>query len=117
MEFRVAAVSAKIRAIDSNPDSRERRSVSSRGWVSPGYTFHMGREHFYEVAMVWTGNRGTGTSDYRAYSREHEISVAGKSAPVLGSSDAAFRGDPSRYSPEELLVASLSSCHMLWFLP
>ena len=27
-----------------------------------------------------------------------------------------FRGDSARYTPEELLVASLSTCHMLWFL-
>lgn len=74
-----------------------------------------GREHGYRVRVVWTGDLGTGTSGYRAYSREHEITVEGK--PVLpGSSDPAFRGDPSRYNPEELLVASLSACHMLWYL-
>ena len=76
----------------------------------------MTREHHYRITTTWTGNLGTGTSDYRAYSRNHEIKIAGKSAPLAGSSDAAFRGDPSRYTPEELLVASLSACHMLWFL-
>ncbi|HET9100956.1 MAG TPA: OsmC family protein, partial [Acidobacteriaceae bacterium] len=35
---------------------------------------------------------------------------------IPGSSDPAFRGDRQRYNPEELLVASLSSCHMLWYL-
>jgi organic hydroperoxide reductase OsmC/OhrA len=74
------------------------------------------REHHYRLTTTWTGNLGTGTSDYRAYSRDHEIAIAGKSAPLAGSADAAFRGDPSRYTPEELLVASLSACHMLWFL-
>jgi organic hydroperoxide reductase OsmC/OhrA len=74
------------------------------------------REHHYRITTTWTGNRGTGTSDYRTYSRDHEIKIAGKSAPLAGSSDAAFRGDPARYTPEELLVASLSACHMLWFL-
>src|SRR5579872_5252136 len=74
------------------------------------------REHQYRVTTTWTGNLGTGTSDYRAYSRNHEIKILGKSAPLPGSSDAAFRGDPARYTPEELLVASLSACHMLWFL-
>ncbi len=59
---------------------------------------------------------GTGTSDYRAYSHNHEIKIQGKPAPLPGSSDPAFRGDPTRYTPEELLVASLSTCHMLWFL-
>ena len=76
----------------------------------------MTREHHYRITTTWTGNLGTGTSDYRAFSRDHEIAIAGKSAPLPGSSDSAFRGDPARYTPEELLVASLSACHMLWFL-
>jgi len=74
------------------------------------------RDHRYQVTIAWTGNRGTGSSSYRAYARDHEISADGKSSPIPGSSDSAFRGDPSRYNPEELLVASLSACHMLWFL-
>jgi organic hydroperoxide reductase OsmC/OhrA len=65
--------------------------------------------------VEWTGNLGQGTSGYRAYSRNHEISATGK-PKVPGSSDPAFRGDPSRYNPEELLVSSLSACHMLWYL-
>jgi organic hydroperoxide reductase OsmC/OhrA len=76
----------------------------------------MGKEHQYSVTTIWKGNRGTGTSHYRAYGRDHEIYADGKSARVLGSSDAAFRGDPSRYNPEELLVGALSACHMLAFL-
>lgn len=35
---------------------------------------------------------------------------------ILGSADPAFRGDPQRWNPEELLVVSLSQCHMLWYL-
>ena len=73
------------------------------------------KSHTYAVTVTWTGNRGTGTSAYRAYDRAHEIAAPGK--PVLpASSDPAFRGDPARYNPEDLLVASLSSCHMLWYL-
>jgi organic hydroperoxide reductase OsmC/OhrA len=65
--------------------------------------------------MRWTGNTGQGTREYRGYERAHEYSVDGK--PVIpGSSDPAFRGDAARYNPEELLVMSLSSCHMLWYL-
>lgn len=74
-----------------------------------------GKSHTYAASVVWTGNTGTGTSGYRAYERAHEIVIDGK--PVLaGSSDPAFRGDPSRHNPEDLLVASLSACHMLWYL-
>ena len=73
------------------------------------------KPHRYATRIRWTGNDGTGTRDYRSYRRDHEIVSGGK--PVVAmSSDPAFRGDPSRYNPEELLVASLASCHMLWYL-
>lgn len=73
------------------------------------------RDHSYTVTVTWSGNTGTGTSAYRGYDRAHEISALGK-PDIQASSDPAFRGDPKRYNPEELLVASLSSCHMLWYL-
>ena len=76
----------------------------------------MSKEHHYSTLTKWTGNLGNGTSGYRAYSRDHEITASGKASPIRGSSDPKFRGDPSRYNPEELLVASLSACHMLWVL-
>ena len=75
----------------------------------------MQKQHQYAVSIVWTGNDGPGTQSYGSYRRDHEIGVPGK--PVIpASSDPALRGDRSRYNPEELLVASLSSCHMLWYL-
>lgn len=71
--------------------------------------------HQYTTRVEWTGNRGEGTSGYRNYERTHEISIPGK--PVIpGSADPAFRGDRARYNPEDLLVSSLSACHMLWYL-
>ncbi len=75
----------------------------------------MSREHSYSVNVRWTGNTGAGTSGFRNYKRDHEISAPGK-PPIPASSDPAFRGDKARYNPEELLVASLSACHMLWYL-
>ncbi|AWK90054.1 OsmC family protein [Azospirillum thermophilum] len=75
----------------------------------------MAKEHRYEATVTWTGNQGTGTSGYKAYGRDHEITAPGK-PPIPGSSDPAFRGDPARYNPEDMLVASLSACHMLWYL-
>jgi organic hydroperoxide reductase OsmC/OhrA len=75
----------------------------------------MPREHTYSVSLVWTGNTGKGTSDYRSYARDHEIDAPGK-PPIYASADPKFRGDPARYNPEELLVSALSSCHMLWYL-
>lgn len=71
--------------------------------------------HRYAITVTWTGNRGSGTSSYTGYLRDHDIEAAGKPA-ILGSSDPAFRGDPVRWNPEELLVAALSACHKLWYL-
>ncbi len=73
------------------------------------------KDHAYTVTVTWTGNTGSGTSSYRAYERAHEIEIQGK-PNIPGSSDPAFRGDRGRYNPEEMLVSSLSSCHMLWYL-
>jgi organic hydroperoxide reductase OsmC/OhrA len=73
------------------------------------------KEHTYETKLNWTGNTGRGTADYRAYERSHTISVKNK-PDLFGSSDPTFRGDFTKYNPEELLVASLSACHMLWYL-
>jgi organic hydroperoxide reductase OsmC/OhrA len=75
----------------------------------------MERKHHYSVSVVWTGNTGHGTRSYTGYERAHEIR-SGQKPAVPGSSDPAFRGDPTRYNPEELFVAALSSCHMLWYL-
>jgi organic hydroperoxide reductase OsmC/OhrA len=71
--------------------------------------------HHYRVALRWTGNTGRGTAAYHGNSRAHEIS-AGDKPPIAGSSDPSFRGDPARWNPEELLLASLSGCHQLWYL-
>src|SRR5258708_38968590 len=76
----------------------------------------MSKEHRYHIATKWTGTLGSGTSHYKAYSRDHEMSAPQKQAPIAGSSDPLFRGDATRYNPEELLVAALSACHMLWVM-
>jgi organic hydroperoxide reductase OsmC/OhrA len=73
------------------------------------------KEHVYQVAVEWTGNRGSGTSDYRAYGRDHTIN-AGAKPPILGSADPSYRGDANRWNPEDLVVAALSACHKLWYL-
>ena len=73
------------------------------------------KQHFYSTTLRWTGNTGKGTESYRVYERSFQISIAGKQI-IEGSSDPSFRGDKSKYNPEEMLLASLSSCHMLWFL-
>jgi organic hydroperoxide reductase OsmC/OhrA len=72
-------------------------------------------QHKFQVTTRWTGNLGTGTSAYAAYSRNHEVSAPGKAMRIEGSS-AVKRGDHSRYNPEELLIGALSACHMMWVL-
>ncbi|HEX4772774.1 MAG TPA: OsmC family protein [Bryobacteraceae bacterium] len=73
------------------------------------------KEHHYRVQTIWTGNTGAGTATYRSYERAHEIRSDGK--PLIpGSSDPAFRGDASRWNPEEFVVSALSTCHMLSYL-
>ena len=75
----------------------------------------MNEQHYYKATIKWTGNKGTGTDNYRNYERSHDIIIENK-PDISGSSDPAFRGDKSKHNPEELLVSSLSACHMLWYL-
>ena len=75
----------------------------------------MPRSHHYQATVTWTGNRGTGTSGYKDYGRDHEVSAPG-CAPIAGSADRTFHGDRDRWNPEMLLVAALSQCHLLSYL-
>ncbi len=76
----------------------------------------MHHHHDYAVSVEWTGNRGTGTSGYRAYGRDHVVRAEGKLHDLAGSSDRVFHGDRERWNPEELLLAALSQCHLLSYL-
>lgn len=73
------------------------------------------REHFYQISVEWTGNKGSGTSSYKAYSRDFTLGAKSKTN-IQGSSDPAFLGDAARWNPEDLLVGSVSACHKLWYL-
>lgn len=76
----------------------------------------MPRIHRYATEVVWTGNRGDGTRGYRGYDRSFVTSGPGR-PDIPGSADPAVApGDPARWNPELLLLASLSQCHMLWYL-
>ena len=74
-----------------------------------------GRMHSYEVDLHWTGNGQQGSVPFRRHVRDYTLSIEGK-PPIAGSSDRVFRGDPSRWNPEDLLVASLAACHKLWYM-
>lgn len=73
------------------------------------------KEHRYQSKIEWTGNKGSGTDNYKNYERSHNIIIENKPI-ILGTSDPAFRGEKDKYNPEDFLVSSLSSCHMLWYL-
>jgi organic hydroperoxide reductase OsmC/OhrA len=75
----------------------------------------MSRTHTYQTSVTWTGNRGTGTSGYGDYDRNHEVGADGR-APIEASSEPLFRGDPTLWNPELEMTAALSQCHMLWYL-
>ncbi|MEF2978198.1 OsmC family protein [Subtercola sp. YIM 133946] len=75
----------------------------------------MNAEHHYSVTVEWQGNRGTGTSGYRDYSRQGVIRAEGK-IELPSSADRTFHGDRDRWNPEELLLAALAECHMLSYL-
>jgi organic hydroperoxide reductase OsmC/OhrA len=75
----------------------------------------MSKQHSYTSTIIWTGDRGQGNAEYRAYDRTWEVRTPGK--PVIScSNDPLLGGDPSRPNPEDMLLSSLSACHMLWYL-
>ncbi|CAM3886735.1 OsmC family protein [Tsukamurella ocularis] len=70
-------------------------------------------EHTYPVEIEWSAPEGT--TDYRSYPREHRLSSAA-AASISASADPHFRGDPTLWNPEQLLVAAAANCHMLSYL-
>lgn len=73
------------------------------------------QQHDYTAQVTWTGNTGAGTAHYRAYQRRWQVQTPGK--PVIEcSNDPMLGGDPTLHNPEDMLLAALSACHMLWFL-
>jgi len=73
------------------------------------------KTHHYNAQIAWTGAGENGTKTYKSYERHYNINMDGKPT-IAGSADPAFRGDPTCHNPEDMLVASVSSCHMLWYL-
>ena len=101
-------------------DNGESLILATRNWKfstlsAPRATVTIWREPHGRNRSDGEGNRGEGTAGYKAYGREHEIACPGK-PPLRGSADPLFRGDAALHNPEDLLVAALSACHMLWYL-
>jgi organic hydroperoxide reductase OsmC/OhrA len=71
--------------------------------------------HEYTARLAWTGNNGTGTANYASYGRGYRVTIPGK-PDLIGSADAAFRGDPGIHNPEDHFLAAIAGCHMLSYL-
>ncbi len=69
--------------------------------------------HRYTARCVWSGSTGAG---YEYYSRENTAVASPANVPLTLSADPAFRGDPSRMNPEQLLLMAAASCQLLSFL-
>ena len=72
----------------------------------------------YTVTLHWQRDAQQPFTDQR-YSRCHEWRFDGGAVVAGSSSPQVVRvpfSDPAAVDPEEAFVASLSSCHMLWFL-
>jgi organic hydroperoxide reductase OsmC/OhrA len=75
----------------------------------------MAIKHLFKATLNWTSNKKQEETTSRFYSKSHQIKIEGK--PVLNVSAAkAFKGDPELYNPEDLLLSSLVSCHMMSYL-
>lgn len=72
----------------------------------------MADQHRYTLDLHWQGDH---TRSYESYTREHRIRIAGKPQLII-TADPLFRGDATLHNPEDLLLASLSSCHLLTYL-
>lgn len=73
------------------------------------------KEHDFTAQVVWTGNKGEGTKSYRSYTRDWSVTTPGK-PEIKCSNDPLLGGDPSLHNPEDMLIATVSACHMLWYL-
>jgi organic hydroperoxide reductase OsmC/OhrA len=75
----------------------------------------MGFKHLFKAKLNWTSIPEEVISTSKRYSRTHQITIEGKE--ILNISAAkAFKGDPNLYNPEDLLLSSLVSCHMMSYL-
>ena len=68
----------------------------------------------HHIVLNW--EKGDVPFTYEAYPRNHTLSFKNGQETVIVSASPAYKGDGSKADPEDLLVAALSSCHMLSFL-
>lgn len=75
----------------------------------------MKKQDHYALTATWTGNKGSGTSKVSGYERSHTVTIANK-PDLLLTTDNSLYSDKSKHNPEELLLAAISSCHLMTYL-
>jgi organic hydroperoxide reductase OsmC/OhrA len=68
----------------------------------------------HRIKLTW--QKGEVPFTYNDYPRNHVITFKDGQEILTASASPAYKGDAAKADPEDLLVASLSSCHMLSFL-
>jgi organic hydroperoxide reductase OsmC/OhrA len=68
----------------------------------------------HRITLKW--EKGDAPFTYNEYPRNHALSFKNGQETVIASASPTYKGDGSKCDPEDMLVAALSSCHMLSFL-
>lgn len=72
-------------------------------------------KQLFKATLHWHSKESSNTTLTKRYNRNHTITLEGK-PNIEVSAAKAFKGDPSLYNPEDLLLSSLVSCHMMSYL-
>lgn len=88
--------------------------VSPRACAGMAIAVGIDMTHVFFSHLDWSGAVNGGTRDVATLDRDLAVTIDGTTVPM--SSAPAFGGDPLRVNPEQLYVASLSSCQALTFL-
>jgi organic hydroperoxide reductase OsmC/OhrA len=75
----------------------------------------MAFKHIFKAKLNWSSVPKEAITNSKQYIKTHQITIEGKEILTV-SAAKAFKGDPSLYNPEDLLLSSLVSCHMMSYL-
>ena len=72
-------------------------------------------KHLFKAKLDWFFSVTEKDSPSKTYQKSHRITIEDK-AVLQVSAAKVFKGDPSLYNPEDLLLSSVVSCHMMSYL-
>lgn len=75
----------------------------------------MSNRHTFEAHLSWTKPDEASSNRKRIYGKTHLMQINGKQDLTI-SAAKAFKGDPALHNPEDQLLSSIMSCHMMSFL-